>query len=241
MYKNISYPIFIDSAKRSSGDINDSNYVINGLPNNDNEYSLLLKEFIISNDFYNINQFNNSFILGVTSIDTITIPENQYNATQYINYINNNVGSLGITGFSASFDSQAVKITYTNQTGSTIYLKKTNDKQKYLGLITDNVYSINNNDTLITDYKVDFSGTKKIVIESSIPVETFNLDNTSKNRLDEIYITEDFENEITYKNEYSIETNTSNISDLNIRLYDENHDPLQTDSNYFLKLLFFND
>ena len=56
-------------------------------------------------------------------------------------------------------------------------------------------------------------------------------------RSDEIYIDVGFDNKIHYQNDFPILTNSSQINGLNIRLYDEWMDPLQTNNNYDMKLL----
>ena len=58
---------------------------------------------------------------------------------------------LGITGFTASFDANELNLTFTNHTGANIYVKKTNDKSKYLGLTTDELHTIPNSSSLTTD------------------------------------------------------------------------------------------
>ena len=71
---SFSIPFFINSKDRVSGQINNADFIFKDSFSNDKEYSVLLKEFQIKNDFYNINQFNNSFVLGVLSSSSITIP-----------------------------------------------------------------------------------------------------------------------------------------------------------------------
>ena len=58
---------------------------------------------------------------------------------------------MGITGFSASFDANELNLTFTNNTGANIYVKKTNDRSKYLGLTTDELHTISNSSSLTTD------------------------------------------------------------------------------------------
>jgi len=45
MSSNFSVPFFINSKDRVSGDVNNAQYIFNGLPNDDKEYTILLKEF----------------------------------------------------------------------------------------------------------------------------------------------------------------------------------------------------
>jgi len=171
MTSNFSVPFFINSKDRVSGDINDANYIFRDVPQNDTDYSVLLSEFQIQNDFYNINQYNNQFILGpdlgTTSLilpNPITIPSDNYSGTSFANYITDNAGTLGVTGLGVSYDSSSLNLTFTNNSSSIIYLEKTNDKSKYLGIDTNSLLGITNGTSYITD-KADFSGTSKIIIE----------------------------------------------------------------------------
>ena len=106
-----------------------------------------------------------------------------------------------------------------------------------MGLTTNSLNTIESGDTLTTD-KCDFSGTNKIIIESSVLLESFNSQNQNTNRLDEIYVDVDFDSKIKYTNNYPIVTNTSTFNELNLILKDENCDFLQTSSDYDMKLLF---
>ena len=74
-------------------------------------------------------------------------------------------------------------LTFTNHTGANIYVKKTNDKSKYLGLTTNELHTISNSSSLKTD-KTDFSGTNKIIIDTDVLTDSYNTRNQSRRILD---------------------------------------------------------
>ena len=235
---NISKSLFLNSASRMNGsDFNNARYLIRGLENAEDDYKILLKEFTIGNDLYNINSYNNQFILGTTNNTTITMPKDNYDGTSFSNYLNTNAPILGMTGLTTSYDSSLLKTTFTNATGGNIYLKQTSDKQRYLGLTTNQLNTISNSGTLTTG-KQDWAGTKALIIETNIQLESMNSDNNGQNRLDEIYITEDFTNIIKYENDYPIQTKTNNLSELQLILKDDNGDLIESENDYRAKILF---
>ena len=82
-----------------------------------------IQNFILPNNYYNINSYNNEINLGITD-GTITIPEGNYSSNEFINYFNTNNG-LGIT---ASLDTQTGMIDYASASSFEIH---PTSKQKY--------------------------------------------------------------------------------------------------------------
>ena len=136
-----------------------------------------------------------------------------------------------------NFDSSLLNLTFTNNSGSNLYVQKTSDKNKHLGLITDTIYETANGDSLITD-KTGFSGTNKIIIETDVLIDSYNSSNQNKRVLDIIYVDDGFDNKIHYTNQNPILTNTTDLNNINIILRDEFGDFLQTSNDYDLKLFF---
>ena len=104
-------PYKIKSKDRESGnEINDCNIYLHSLDQTNENYEIILSDFIINNDFLNIHSGNNNLYfshnIGTTTTimtpDTYTMPEKNYNSTQFLTEFNTN-NTLGIT---ADFDTQ---------------------------------------------------------------------------------------------------------------------------------------
>ena len=172
--QNTQYiPFKINSKIRQSGtEINDTTFYLNGLDQANEGYDIHLRNFTIDNAFFNINSLNNVISLqhntglGTTSIiyedKTITLPEENYNSTQFTTEYNTQTGILGITGLGVSYNPQSLYLTFDNQ-DSNDFLLSVNENQKFLGLLPD-TYTIPASDTLVLNIPTDFTGPKEINI-----------------------------------------------------------------------------
>ena len=146
-----SIPVYVNSKERENGTIGDFDILLPTLQQTNENYEILLNNLRITNDFFNIHEYNNVIEIGTT--ENITIPPNHYTSTQFTDYFNNN--SLGIT---CDYDTQEHALNFYNNSGTT-YAITVNENQKYLGL-TPGDYVLG--PTLSSDIPADFSGTNTI-------------------------------------------------------------------------------
>lgn len=106
--------LVINSKDRSLGDLN--KFQINKNLNLTGFDCFAVQSFQFTNNIYPINSYNNTLIIGVVmATGTITIAEGNYNATQLITEIINQLNTLGFTTvFSGSFNNITDKITITS-------------------------------------------------------------------------------------------------------------------------------
>ena len=180
-------------------------------------HGIQIQNFILPNNYYNINSYNNEIKLGITD-GTITIPEGNYSSTEFINYFNTNNG----LGINAALDSQTGMIDYAS--ASSFEIHPTN-KQKYLGPSAGD-YS----GTSITGNSfADFSGSNYFdVLMDGISLYSVNTKDYNRNILCRLYNKASFGQFINYQlgevNMIKVYENSNFNTPVRFQIVDENGD-----------------
>ena len=80
---------FINSADRLQGNSTDFLIDLSDIDLSAQRHGIQIQNFILPNNYYNINSYNNVINLGITD-GSITIPQGNYSSTEFINYFNTN-------------------------------------------------------------------------------------------------------------------------------------------------------
>lgn len=108
--------LIINSKDRRTGEnLNNCNF--DNLLNISRCDCFAVKEVIFINNIYPINQYNNQLTVIVGSLNltgTITLTPGNYNSTQLITEVVNQLNTLGLTTFSGSFNNITNKVTFTS-------------------------------------------------------------------------------------------------------------------------------
>ena len=202
----VSQYIFINSADRISGTINDFQVFLKDIKNDLEDISITIQNLSIPNSFYPINLLNNIISIGATTALTATITPGNYTATQFITEFVAE-SSLGITG---TYNGNTGKFSFGSTNGMAWSLTA-NTNQPFLGLTTGAHNSVNG--VITSDSVINLSGAREIRILSDIPIYSTNTRDDNKNILISVYPNCTFGNMINYslQNFAHVKLSTSNI------------------------------
>ncbi len=87
------------------------------------EGSYLVKNIVIANSLYNVNESNNKFILNEGTVDIpVEIPIGNYSVTTLQPALSNVLTAAGTRVYTASINSLTSKLTISNDTSGTFYI-----------------------------------------------------------------------------------------------------------------------
>lgn len=254
---NKRYNLFISSKNRDSNEkVNDFTiYLKNQIIVNKNEViNINITAFSMLNSMYNINSIskNDTFVIRKTEADGITLVSNTLISIPYGNYsvltlrdtINNLCNSINI---SLVYNIPTNTYTFRNTNiGTYRWYIIPNNNNKILGI--SSIVEITNN---YTSSFVNMVNYDQIIIRCpSLNFENLNQDNlrdknNNLNISDIIFWINKSDIEpfrvITYKNEdantsYSYNITDTNISNIQLQLYNENNEPITDASDYIIEI-----
>jgi hypothetical protein len=235
-----SIPFNINSKKRESGSIDDSDFYYNfTYKASDNADNLLNIDMLsIPRSYYSVNDYNNTFqldtnvLIGTTSTPytDINVSKGDYTPNSLISEVTTNINalSLGVSGaslgVSMTYSTLNKKMSYLGMTGVNII---TNDKQKYLGFNSAGTWSPTAG-SIVSNDVVDLSGTNAVSILTDIDIESYNNSNKNSNMLLSVYPNVDSNGFINYNssNFRSIKLKNDKLRLQRFQLVDENMDLL---------------
>lgn len=220
--------IFINSADRflSTDTSSDLHINLNCQYSELDDLRLQIQHITIPASYYNINSYNHSFTLGITSgttgwhSGTQTITDGHYSVSTLPSVMYSDCGVSGV------YNATTNKFTFTVPNGDEFVMTTTN-QHKYLGLSSGTHTS--SSGQIVSDIAVDMSGVREIRVEMDVPFKSVNTWNRNGNILATIYPNASFGDYTVYKLENFAPVIIEN-SYLNgnhrIRLLDEFNQPL---------------
>lgn len=196
--------------------------------------------------FYNINVNNQTLKYTVNSTTyTITIPEGNYNATNFISqfiYLYNS-GGHGNT-ISMSFNKITGKLTTTRTGGtySTTYLASGSSMFEVLGLLENTDYTFST--SLENSYMMNLLGVKKLkVFLNNLSLENYDSKgHTSGSLLHTVSVDKPAYSMINYQNQNSALSRVKNkvINEIEIEIRDENNKLIDFNNIYWDMTILLN-
>jgi hypothetical protein len=256
---NKKFNLFISSKNRDTNErVYDYNlYLKNQILVGKNEgVNINVMSFSMLNSMYNVNPVtkNNTFIIRKTNLDgitgivetTITIPFGNYSVITLKDTINSLLVSSSLSNISLSYNIPTNTYTFKNSNVSFKWFINPNTCMKLLGLASTVEITSNYTGTF-----VNMVNYEQIIIRCpSLNFEYLNQDNIRDNdnnlNISDILFTinkADIEpyKTIAYKNEdagtsYSYNITNTNISTINLQLYNEKNEMILDAPDYFLEL-----
>jgi len=213
----------------------------------DDKYSIHLSVInaSIPYSFYNINSTNN-----VLFYQELTSPVT--NTTLYINYGNYNANQLAtyfsqnLPNTSVSYNSITNKFTFSNSVNDFKILTQYTTCQNVLGLSTNDLYNTSIGKNLTLFKQINLATTQIIKIATNFQSGSIsNLNNNDMKILCSFPVSNSPYSLITYTNndKYKIDLNNNTFNTINIKLLNQDEQPLELNQQYFsltLQLDFVN-
>jgi len=225
----------------------DCNFNTNLIQINDN-YSIHLSVInaSIPYSFYNINSTNNEIYYqqltspSVTNT-TIYIDPGNYTAYQLASYLSQNIQNTVV-----SYDSITNKFTFTNSLYNFKIISKYTTCQFIIGVSSNDLYNTSALKYLILPFQINLASVQMIKIVTNFNSGSIsNLNEHDMRVLCSFPVASAPYSLITYNNsdKYKIDLNTNIFNSINIKLLDQNEQPIDLNGLYFsltLQLDFIN-
>jgi hypothetical protein len=230
----MSQLLYINSADRASGSINDFHIFLQDDLLFGQHKDVAVIEAIIPFSYYAINSNNDTFLCGPTGDDTVTLTDGNYTGTELATHLAVALNVALVPTYSVAFSSITGKFTYSTGDNSDFDLITDTKNYKYLGFLPSTTNS-SASGILVSANVVNLSGTEYIDILSNLQIATENTTNLQKNVLARIYPNSSPFASVFYTmaTDNSIHFDGQHLNRLHIQLFDDQGDALGLNGNHW--------